>query len=78
MKCSSKSSSLDQELPGTSKETSPALSSVAGDGETSVSGSCHSESFDRKKGVGKDQINFFSGNPFVEKVQGILHFYKEK
>ena len=31
-----------------------------------------------EKDVNKEQISFFSGNPFVEKVQGILHFYKEK
>lgn len=75
IKCSLKSDSLDQELPSTSKEASPALS---GDGDTSVgTGSSNSELFDRKKPT-KDQINFFSGNPFVEKVQGILHFYKEK
>lgn len=66
---------MDQELPSTSKEASPALS--VGDGDTSVSGSSNSELSDRKK-IAKDQINFFSGNPFVEKVQGILHFYKEK
>lgn len=24
------------------------------------------------------EINFFSGNPFVERTQGILHLYKNK
>jgi hypothetical protein len=73
----SNNSSFDQELPSTSKEPSPALSSATGDGETSASGSL--ELSDRKKAItNKDQLSFFSGNPFVEKVQGILHFYKEK
>jgi hypothetical protein len=76
----SNNSSFDQELPSTSKEPSPALSTATGDGETgSASGSSHSELSDRKKAItAKDQLSFFSGNPFVEKVQGILHFYKEK
>lgn len=74
---SSKSSSFDQELPSTSKEASPALSTSTGDVELAVSGSSNSELVDRKKAT-RDQINFFSGNPFVEKVQGILHLYKEK
>ncbi|EFX84242.1 hypothetical protein DAPPUDRAFT_47474 [Daphnia pulex] len=75
----SNNSSFDQELPSTSKEPSPALSTATGDGETgSASGSSHSELSDRKKAItAKDQLSFFSGNPFVEKVQGILHFYKE-
>ena len=75
----SNNSSFDQELPSTSKEASPALSTTTGDGETSASGSSHSDLSDRKKVITtKDQLSFFSGNPFVEKVQGILHFYKEK
>ncbi len=75
----SNNSSFDLELPSTSKEPSPALSTATGDGETSASGSSHSELLDRKKAITtKDQLSFFSGNPFVEKVQGILHFYKEK
>ena len=31
---------------------------------------------ERKKS--KELANFSSGNPFVEVIQGILHFYKEK
>jgi hypothetical protein len=26
----------------------------------------------------KEQMNFISGNPFVEVTKGILHLYKEK
>lgn len=61
-------------MPSTSKEASPALS---GEVELAISGSSNSELVDRKKAI-RDQISFFSGNPFVEKVQGILHLYKEK
>jgi hypothetical protein len=27
---------------------------------------------------GREQINFISGNPFVEVTKGILHLYKEE
>jgi hypothetical protein len=27
---------------------------------------------------GREQINFTSGNPFVEVTKGILHLYKEE
>ncbi|KAI9553431.1 hypothetical protein GHT06_021339 [Daphnia sinensis] len=74
----SNNSSFYQEIPSTSKEPSPALSSATGDGEMSVSESSYSDLADHKKVVSnRDQLSFFSGNLFVEKVQDILHFYKE-
>ena len=70
--------SIDLDLPSTSKESSPALSFGTGEHGTN-SRATRSESVDHKGiKLPTDQLNFFSGNPFVEKVQGILHFYKEK
>lgn len=34
--------------------------------------------FNRPGFLGVDALNFFSGNPSVEKTSGILHFYKNK
>ncbi|KAK4012864.1 uncharacterized protein LOC116934253 isoform X2 [Daphnia magna] len=66
-------SSFDQEIPSTSKEPSLALSSATGDGEMSVSESSYSDLADRKKVVSnRDQLSFFSGNPFVEKSHDIF------
>ncbi|KZS19023.1 BRCA1-associated-like protein [Daphnia magna] len=66
-------SSFDQEIPSTSKEPSLALSSATGDGEMSVSESSYSDLEDRKKVVSnRDQLSFFSGNPFVEKSHDIF------
>lgn len=73
IKNSSKSSSLDQDLSN-SKEASPALSWPASEGEASTSSQAEAPG----KKYAKEQRSFFSGNPFNEKVQGILHFYKEK
>lgn len=72
--------SIDLDLPSTSKESSPALSFGGGEHGTNLRGTRSSESSVDHKGIKlpTDQLNFFSGNPFVEKVQGILHFYKEK
>lgn len=67
------SDSFDEEQPGTSKESSPAPLPYPNDLNLVTS----KTDADVKK-TGQEQINFFSGNPFVEKVQGILHFYKEK
>jgi len=68
--------SIDLDLPSTSKESSPALSFGTGEHNSRAT---RSESVDHKGiKLPTDQLNFFSGNPFVEKVQGILHFYKEK
>lgn len=64
---------FDGEQPGTSKETSPAPLSCSTETDPVTS----SSETDNKKSS-HEQISFFSGNPFVEKVQGILHFYKEK
>jgi len=58
----------DEEQPGTSKEASPAPSSCLVESDSTLA--------DLKKSC-YGQVSFFSGNPFVEKVQGILHFYKE-
>jgi len=66
------SDSFDEEQPGTSKESSPAPLPYPNDLNLVTS----KTDADVKK-TGQEQINFFSGNPFVEKVQGILHFYKE-
>lgn len=77
----SRSDSQDQDsTPGTSKDPSPAPSSTAGEAEVATTGSrSQSETPDRlKKSSNKEQVSFFCGNPFVEKVKGILHFYKEK
>ena len=68
---------------GTSKESSPALATIPSDGEVGakntdiVTNSVPPENFLERKKF-KDQISFSSGNPFVEVVKGILHFYKEK
>lgn len=32
----------------------------------------------RNHGENAEQINFISGNPFVEVTKGVLHVYKEK
>ena len=70
-----KSNSVDHDsLPGTSKDSSPAPPPAVEDAEAASSTS-HKDISDGKK---KEQLSFFCGNPFVEKVQGILHFYKEK
>lgn len=63
-------------MPSTSKEFSSALT-TGNEKETLASGSTDVELLEPRKSL-QDQIPFFSGNPFVEKVQGILHFYKEK
>jgi len=65
----SKTDRIDEAQPGTSKESSPTplplSTEVASKTETNFKKPSH------------EQKSFFSGNPFVEKVQGILHFYKE-
>jgi hypothetical protein len=38
---------------------------------------CESEGMDSAYKP-RDQINFISGNPFVEVTKGILHLYKEE
>jgi len=63
--------------PSTSKDSSPVP--IVDDTATASSRASSAEQAVKKVGGNnKDQITFFSGNPFVEKVQGILHFYKEK
>jgi len=82
-RASPKGSSFDAEVPSTSKESSPALATIPSEGEVGakntdiVTNSVQPENFLERKKF-KDQISFSSGNPFVEVVKGILHFYKEK
>lgn len=56
-------------------------SSRANSEETSKSNAPSSESFEGDGAAAQnppDQINFFSGNPFVEVTKGILHLFKEE
>ena len=75
----SNTDSIDLDLPSTSKEASPALSFSTGGHGTSHSRATRSESVDHKgMKLPTEQLNFFSGNPFVEKCRVFYKYWTGK
>lgn len=62
---------LPPRCPGKSNSTSRATSE-----ETYNSGPAEGDGASSRSS--SEQINFFSGNPFVEVTKGILHLFKEE